>query len=56
VLRAEQPADVAADVLETVECILADELDPIIRKLWAASTVTAEQLREHWERSRSDHP
>jgi antitoxin component of MazEF toxin-antitoxin module len=51
-LRAEVPADVEADIQGTLECVVSDDLDPAIEKLRAAAAVTAQELREHWERNR----
>ena len=52
VLRAEVPADIGTDLLGTLEVVLNDDIDPAIRKLRAAATVTDEQLMDHWRRHR----
>lgn len=53
VLENEAPADVETELLGAVECVVNDDIDPAIRKLRAASQVTAEQLRADWERSKA---
>ena len=50
VLRAEVPPDVETDVLGTLEVVLNDDLDPALRKLRAAASVTPEELRDEWRR------
>jgi len=48
----EIPADVATELYGTIECVLADHLQVVIRDLEAASRVTADELRErHREES-----
>ena len=42
--------DVATEIVATVECVLVDEIRPAIEYLEAASRVTAEELRERFER------
>ena len=46
------PRDVGTEIVATVECVLVDEIRPAIDYLEAASRVTAEKLRERFERDR----
>ena len=46
------PRDVATEVYGVVESVLVDEVRPAIEYLEAASRVTAEELRERFERDR----
>jgi len=48
----EIPRDVATEVYGVVEAVLVDEIRPAIEYLEAASRVTAEELRERFERDR----
>ena len=46
------PRDVATEVYGLIESVLVDEIRPAIEYLEAASRVTAEELRERFERDR----
>ena len=46
------PRDVATEVYGVVEAVLVDEIRPAVEYLEAASRVTAEELRERFERDR----
>jgi hypothetical protein len=46
------PRDVATEVYGVIEAVLVDEIRPAIEYLEAASRVTAEELRERFERDR----
>jgi hypothetical protein len=46
----EVPRDVATEVYGVIESVLVDEIRPAIEYLEAASRVTAEDLREQFER------
>jgi len=46
------PRDVATEIYGVVEAVLVDEVRPAIEYLEAASRVTAEELRERFERDR----
>ena len=46
------PRDVATEIYGVVEAVLVDEIRPAIEYLEAASRVTAEELRERFERDR----
>jgi hypothetical protein len=48
----EVPRDVATEIYGTIEALLLDEIRPAIEYLEAASRVTAEELRERFERDR----
>ena len=48
----EVPRDVATEIYGVIESVLVDEIRPAIEYLEAASRVTAEELRERWERDR----
>jgi hypothetical protein len=47
-----EPRDVATEVYGVIEAVLVDEIRPAIEYLEAASRVTAEELRERFERDR----
>jgi hypothetical protein len=46
----ELPYDVATEIYGTIECVLADHLRTVIEYIEGASRVTAEELRERFER------
>jgi len=46
------PRDVATEIYGVVEAVLVDEIRPAIEYLEAASRVTAEELRERFDRDR----
>jgi hypothetical protein len=46
------PRDVATEISGVIEAVLVDEIRPAIECLEAASRVTAEELRERFERDR----
>ena len=48
----EIPRDVATEIDGLIEGVLVDEIRPTIEYLEAASRVTAEELRERFERDR----
>ncbi len=47
------PYDVDTEVVTTVECVLHQDVEPGIRSLLGAASVTPEELRAHWERERA---
>jgi len=46
------PRDLATEVCGVIEAVLVDEVRPAIEYLEAASRITAEELRERFERDR----
>jgi hypothetical protein len=46
------PRDVATEISGAIEAVLVDEIRPAIEYLEAASRVTADELRERFERDR----
>jgi hypothetical protein len=48
----EIPRDVATEIHGLIEAVLVDEIRPAIEYLEAAARVTAEELRERFERDR----
>jgi hypothetical protein len=48
----EIPRDVATEIYGAIEAVLVDEIRPAIECLEAASRVTADELRERFERDR----
>ena len=44
--------DITTELAGTIECVVADQLRPAIEYLEAASRVTADGLRERFERDR----
>jgi hypothetical protein len=47
------PYDVDTEVVTTLECVLHEDVEPGIRSLLGAASVTPEDLRAHWERERA---
>jgi len=49
----EIPADIATEIYGAIECVQVDHLRTVMEYLEAASRVTAEELRERFERGGS---